>query len=171
MTMPNLLGRFFDRSCSHEFSWPYQLSGGGYCQACARCGDQFVYDWETMARGEKISISVGRQHQTRLPNASMWVPRARRFIVRKPIFYHQLGHSQFHLGVLLDISESGVLLHCNPPVPQGENLEMIFVMPREITGQPNRSTLIRGEVVRSDFSELGIPVIGVALSGYRFLPK
>jgi len=31
--------------------------------------------------------------------------------------------------------------------------------------------LIRGEVVRSDFSELGIPVIGVALSGYRFLPK
>jgi len=26
-------------------------------------------------------------------------------------------------------------------------------------------------VVRSDFSELGIPLIGVALSGYRFLPK
>ena len=168
MTTPNLLGRLFNRSCSHEFSWPYQLSGGGYCQACARCGDQFVYDWETMARGEKISTSVGGQHQTRLPNASM---RARRFIVRKPIFYRPLGHSQFHLGVLLDISESGVLLHCNPPVPQGENLEMIFVMPRDITGLPNRSALIRGEVVRSDFSELGIPVIGVALSGYRFLPK
>src|SRR5947208_17045662 len=104
MTMPNLLGRFFDRSCSHEFSWPYQLSGGGYCQACARCGDQFVYDWETMARGEKISIPVGRQHQARLPNASMWVPRVSRWSVRKPLFYLALGGYSCPVGMLLDVN-------------------------------------------------------------------
>jgi hypothetical protein len=52
---------------------------------------------------------VSAQAPSSLQSARQWVPRARRFAARRPIFYRQTGLSQFHLGVLLDISESGLL--------------------------------------------------------------
>src|SRR5439155_11371933 len=84
-------------------------------------------------QGERTSAHLlvsNIKHVCQTPRCGFRVPGALLFESRFSIV--QLGHSQFHLGVLLDISESGVLLHCNPPVPQGQNLEMIFVMPREI---------------------------------------
>jgi hypothetical protein len=122
-----------------------------------------------MARGEKLTASVHQQSQPGAPKASAWVPRARRLSIRKPIFYRQLGHSQFRLGMIQNISESGILLECHLPVPEGTKLEMIFEMPQEITGQPNRRVLCRGEVVRSAFARSAIPLVGVTISGYRFL--
>ncbi len=167
--MANMFGSALNQRCPHEFSWPLPHSKDGYYQVCVRCGDQYVYNWETMARGEKITTSVRQRSQTGFVKAPAWVPRARRFGVRKPIFYRHLGHSQFGLGMLQDISESGVLLECHPPVPEGASLEMIFVMPQEITGQPNRSVLCRGEVVRRALAKSGIPLVGVAILGYLFL--
>ena len=46
---------------------------------------------------------------------------------------------------------------------------MIFEMPQEITGQAYSRVLCRGEVVRSIFEKSGIPLVGVTISGYRFL--
>jgi hypothetical protein len=166
--MPNLLGSVFNRPCPHEFSWPNQRLEGGYYQVCARCGEQYVYDWATLARGEKITASVPQQPQTGAPEPSMRAPRARRLTARKPIFYRQAGHSQYHLAMLQNISESGVLLECHVSVPEGTSLEMIFEMPQEITGQPNSTVLCRGEVVRSVLAESSIPLVGVAISGYNF---
>jgi hypothetical protein len=120
-------------------------------------------------RGEKITASVHQRSPEGTPKASAWIPRAPRLSIPKPIFYRPLGHPQFHLGMIQNISESGVLLECHPPVPEGAKLEMIFEMPREITGQPNRRVLCRGEVVRSAFAGPAIPLVGVAISGYRFL--
>ena len=167
--MATLFGSVLHRHCPHQFSWPHRLPDGGYYQVCDRCGDHYVYDWMTMARGEKIAASVPQQSQAGAPKASAWVLRAPRLSIRKPIFYRQSGHSQFHLGILQNISESGVLLESHPPVPEGASLEMIFEMPQEITGQPNSRVLCRGEVVRSIFVGSGIPLVGVAISGYRFL--
>ena len=70
--------------------------------------------------------------------------------------------------MLQNISESGVLLECHPPVPEGTNLEMIFEMPQEITGLPNSTVLCRGEAVRSALAESSISLVGVAISGYSF---
>src|SRR5437870_2785662 len=167
--MATLFGSILNRLCSHQFSWPQRLPDGGYYQVCDRCGDQYLYDWVTMARGEKIAASIPCHSQAAAPPASAWVPRARRLSIRKPIFYRQLGHAQFHLGMLQNLSESGVLLESHPPLPEGASLEMIFEMPQEITGRPNSRVLCRGEVVRSIFVGSGIPLVGVAISGYRFL--
>ena len=124
-----------------------------------------------MAREEKMTRSVRQQPQTGAPEPSVRVPRARRLTVRKPMFYRQVGHSQYHLVMVQNISESGVLLECHPPVPEGSSLEMIFEMPQEITGQPNSTVLCRGEVVRSALAESSIPLVGVAILGYSFVAE
>jgi PilZ domain-containing protein len=100
------------------------------------------------------------------PKPREQVPRAQRLTVRKPIFYRQVGQSQYHLAMLENISESGILLECHSQIPEGTNLEMIFEMPEEITGQPNSTVLCRGEVVRSTLAESSMLLVGVAISGY-----
>src|SRR5437879_9129674 len=122
--------------------------------AIIRCGDQYVYDWETLARAEKITASG--QSRTLAPQPSARTPRTQRFTVRKPIFYRQVNHSQYHLAILLNISASGLLLECHPSIPEGTSLEMILQMPQEITGQPQRIVLCRGEIARRVLSESGI---------------
>jgi PilZ domain len=169
--MATLFGSILNRPCSHQFSWPHRLPEGRYYQVCDRCGDQYLYDWATMTRGEKIIASVPRQPQAGASHSRAWVPRARRLSVRKPIFYRQLDHSQFHLGMLRNISESGILLESHPRIPEGASVEMIFEMPQEITGKANSRVLCRGEVVRSACARSGTSLVGIAISGYRFLLK
>jgi PilZ domain len=164
LVMRNLLGSVFNRPCKHEFTWPNRRSEGGYYQVCARCGEQYVYDWATMCRRERILTSVC-QTQTGAPELRQHIPRAQRLTVRKPIFYRQVGQSQYHLAMLENISESGILLECHSQIPEGTNLEMIFEMPEEITGQPNTTVLCRGEVVRSTLAESSMLLVGVAISG------
>jgi hypothetical protein len=169
LVMANLFGSVLNRPCSHEFSWPLPRSKDGYYQVCVLCGDKYPYDWKTMTRGEKIAASAPQRSEAGAPKASVWVPRALRLSIRAPIFYRQSGDSQFHLGMIQNISDSGVLLQCHPTVPEGAKLEMIFEMPQEITGQPNRRVLCRGEVVRSALAKSATPLVGVAISGYSFL--
>jgi hypothetical protein len=165
--MLSLLRSVFNHHCSHQFSWPQRRSEGGHYQICIRCGDQYVYDWETMARrAERITASV--PSRTLAPQPSARVQRTRRFTVRKPIFYRQVNHSQYRLAILLNISASGLLLECHPSIPEGTSLEMILEMPQEITGQPYRTVLCRGEIVRSALGESGIALVGVAISDYSF---
>ena len=169
LLMANLFRSVLNRPCLHEFAWPLPRAKAGYYQVCVRCGDQYPYDWKTMTRGEKITALVCQRSEAGAPKASAWVPRARRLSIRTPIFYRQSGHSQFHLGMIQNISESGVLLECHRPVPEDAKLEMIFEMPQEITGQPNRRVLCQGEVVRSALAKSAVPLVAVAISGYSFL--
>src|SRR6266699_2798840 len=167
--MLSLLRSVFNDHCSHQFSWPQRRSEGGHFQICIRCGDQYVYDWETMARAERITASV--LSRTLVPQPSARVQRTRRFTVRKPIFYRQVNRSQYQLALLVNISASGLLLECHPSIPEGTSLEMILEMPQEITGQPQRRVLCRGKVARSVFAKSGTPLVGVAISGYCFLQQ
>jgi hypothetical protein len=165
--MPSLLSSIFNQPCSHQFSWPERRSEGGHYQVCIHCGDQYVFDWETMARAEKITASVPSRKLAPQPSAR--VPRSQRFTVRKPIFYRQVNHSQYRLAILLNISASGLLLECHPSIPEGTSLEMILEMPQEIAGQPSRRVFCRGKVKRSAFAKSGTPLVGVAISEYCFL--
>ncbi len=166
--MQSVLSSVFNQPCHHQFSWPQRRAEGGHYQVCIRCGDHYVYDWETMARAEKITASV--QSRTLAPQPTARVPRTQRFTVHKPIFYRQVNHSQYHLAAVLNISASGLLLECHTSVPEGTSLEMILEMPQEITGQPYRRVLCRGKVARRAFAKSGTPLVGVAVSGYCFLP-
>ncbi len=167
--MPSLLSSVFKQPCFHQFSWPQPRSEGGHYQVCMRCGDQYVYDWKTLARAEKITESVPSRTLSVQPSAR--VPRTRRFTVRKPIFCRQVNHSQYHLAILVNISASGLLLECHRSIPAGTDLEMILEMPQEITGQPCRRVLCRGKVARSAFAKSGTPLVGVSISGYCFLQQ
>ena len=157
--MLSLLRSVFKQHCSHQFSWPQRRSEGGHYQICIRCGDQYVYDWETMARAERITASM--LSRTLAPQPSARVQRTRRFTVRKPIFYRQVNHSQYQLAVLVNISASGLLLECRPSIPEGTSLEMILEMPQEITGQPQRIVLCRGEIVRSVLGNRALRSLGL----------
>src|SRR5207237_375156 len=164
--MLSLLRSVFKQHCSHQFSWPQRRSEGGHYQICIRCGAQYVIDWETMARAEKRTASV--PSRTLAPPPSARVQPTRRFTVRKPMFYRQVNHSQYHLAMLVNTSASGLLLECHPSIPEGTSLEMILEMPQEITGQPHKTVLCRGEIVRSALGESGIALVGVAISDYSF---
>src|SRR5207244_5340895 len=98
------------------------------------------------------------------PRPSNRFKLTRRFTVRKPTFYRQVNHSQYRLAMLVNISASGLLLECHPSIPEGTSLEMILEMPQEITGQPHKTVLCRGEIVRSALGESGITLVGVAIS-------
>ena len=169
--MPSLLGSLINRSCAHEFLWPHRDSGGGYHQTCARCGKDFAFDWKAMTRTERIARPVSPKRQATPTSVGTLVPRAQRLTVRRPIFYRSTGSPQFKLGVLLDISKSGILLECQPQIFRGQELEMLFEMPSEITGQANRTVLSDGVVARIASTQRGNRLIGVRLSGYRFLSK
>jgi hypothetical protein len=164
--MLSLLRSVLKHQCSHQFLWPQRRSEGGHYQICIRCGDQYVYDWETMSRAARITAFAASR--TLAPRPTPHVPRAQRFPVRKPIFYRQVNHSQYRLAMLVNISASGLLLECHPSIPEGTSLEMILQMPPEITGQPYRTVLCRGEIVRSALGESGIALVVVAISDYSF---
>jgi len=171
MAVPNLLGRLVSRPCAHELLWPRRDSGGSYYQTCARCGQHVAFDWKVMTRSQKTARLVATTARSNSTRVAIIVPRAQRFTVRKPIFYRPTGGADFKLGVLLDISKSGVLLECQSQIVRGQALEMLFEMPQEITGQANRTVLSEGVVARIASTEIGSPLIGVRLSGYRFLAK
>jgi len=86
-------------------------------------------------------------------------------------FYRELGQSQYRLAMVENISKSGILFECQPRLPEGKTVEMILEMPQEICGQANKHVICRGEVVRTATSAAATFMVGVAISGYSFLPQ
>lgn len=163
--MPHLLSSLFTRTCSHQFAWPRRNVDGTFYQVCLVCGDCFRYDWNTMRRGERIHLP------TKVPVArAVWKPRSRRLHWGTPILYRESSKIDWNSGTVQNISESGVSFVGDQHVGQGADIEMIFVMPQEITGQPNSKVLCRGEVVRSVAASTAKYANAVIMSGYSFLP-
>lgn len=164
--MPHLLSSLFTRACSHEFAWPRRSADGTFYQVCLICGDCFRYDWQTMNRGERIDLPT---EPTTAPRP-VWRPRSRRLRWQKPLLFRESGASEWSPGMLQNISESGVSFRAERALPQEAEVEMIFVMPQEITGQPNSKVLCRGELVRIQGEDSGMYMNSVVMSGYSFLP-
>lgn len=163
--MPHLLSSFFTRACAHQFAWPRRTADGTFYQVCLECGDCFSYDWDAMTRGDRIDTPP---EPTAAPRR-VWKPRSRRLRWQKPILYRESGTTEWIPGQLQNISESGVSFTGEQPLGAGLEIEMIFVMPTEITGQPNSKVLCRAEVVRV-VTEKAHYAHAVVTSGYSFLP-
>jgi len=166
-----LLRSIFGQPCSHAFSWPQLHPAGGYYQACVWCGDRYAYDWGTMDRCEKIAPAVPPEASATPAKPQAWNPRSPRLQVRRPVFYRELGQSQYRVAMVENISKTGILFQCQPNLPEGKTVEMILDMPEEISGQPNKHVICRGEVVRTEPSDAGTFMVGVGISGYSFLPE
>ena len=118
-----------------------------------------------MRREERIGVPTEALASAR----SVWKPRSRRLRWQKPILYRESSKTDWNSGNVQNISESGVFVG-EQPLGAAIEVEMIFVMPQEITGQPNSKVLCRGDVVRSVAASSGKHAIAVIMSGYSFLP-
>ena len=159
-----LLDLFRLGRCSHEFSWPRRGPDGQYYQVCLVCGDEYKYDWKTMSRLERIAgkgqqqpmRAASRQGRGYSKKKPSWSPRARRIrLNQQEIKYRLRGASGWHKGVVVNVSESGVLFRATELLPENKEIEMILEMPREITGQEHSQVIARGMVVRTVAPENG----------------
>jgi hypothetical protein len=137
--------------CSHEFSWPRRAANGEYYQVCLLCATAYLYDWQTMRRGDRVDepvaeITVPRRSAQKEPTS--WMPRARRLRVKIAVRYRAKSLSAWHEGIIQDISQSGVLIHGPQPLPANAMVEMIFEMPEEISGQKDSSVICQGKLIR-----------------------
>jgi hypothetical protein len=159
--------------CSHEFCWPRKRDDRTYYQTCVRCGIEYEYDWNSMTRREPLERR-GAAEPREAPEASRrskWVPRSRRLRLQVPIMYREAGTDTWYSGMVQNVSQSGVLFEAAQLLPDDADIEMVFEMPIEITGQPKSRVFCHGYVARSALSgrKPPFPQIAVAISGYSFL--
>jgi hypothetical protein len=142
-----MLGR-----CSHEFSWPRRGADGDYYQVCLLCAAEYAYDWTTMRRTKRMEHAkpetIVRRNLTREKRPS-WTPRARRLKLDAALRYRVNGSSTWYEGRIENLSQSGLLFRGPRQLPVNALIEMVFEMPKEISGQKNRDVLCQGRVVRS----------------------
>lgn len=167
------------RLCSHQFAWPRRRPDGRYYQVCVLCGAEYMYDWNSMTRTGRIepagpgqAPAVGSHRARRRSN---WVPRARRLRVHLPLEYREKGTEAWHTGSVENISQSGILFRASEVLTHDTDVELVFEMPEEITGQRNSRVLCQGYIVRAIRGPAAKgshpnPAIAAAISGYAFLP-
>jgi hypothetical protein len=160
--------------CAHEFSWPRRWPDGEYYQVCLLCGAEYRYDWKTMRRTERLAVeSAARQRRFDLTDRKKptWSPRARRLRLAIELKYRSRGSVLWHSGAIQNISQSGVLFQGSGAI-SGDDVEMIFEMPKEIAGQEGRNVLCSGCVVRAPAPGASPPFsYAVSISYYRFLAR
>src|SRR5262249_39556110 len=82
-----------------------------------------------------------------------------------------LANHKYRLAMVQNISKSGISFECQSRLPEEQTVEMILEMPVEISGQPNKHVICRGEVIWAAPSAAETFMVGVAISGYSFLPE
>jgi len=172
---PKLIEAITARLCSHEFAWPRRRANGDYYQVCVLCAAEYLYDWNSMTRTGRIERAVGQPGSPAVPHRSRrrtnWRPRARRLRVEVPVRYREANTDDWHSGTVLNISQSGVLFNGHKMLHHDTDVEMIFEMPEEITGQPNSRVLCNGYIVRASSAKTSPSsnTLAAAISGYVFL--
>src|SRR5438552_16020025 len=156
-------------------SFPRRGTNGNYYKVCLLCAAEYKYDGTTMRRTERVEhakpeTGIRRSHaRERRPS---WVPRARRLKLDIPLRYRVNKTSNWHEGVIENISQSGVLFIGPQPLPVNALIEMVFEMPEEISGQKNSNVVCQGRVMRTkDAPELAEDNVGLAASivDYKFI--
>jgi hypothetical protein len=142
-----MLGR-----CSHEFSWPRRGADGDYYQVCLLCAAEYKYDWTTMRRTKRMEHAKPETILPRSPSREKrpsWTPRARRLKLDAALRYRVNGTSTWYEGRIENLSQSGLLFRGPRQLPVNALIELVFEMPKEISGQKNRDVVCQGRVVRS----------------------
>jgi hypothetical protein len=134
--------------CSHQFSWPRRWRDGNYYQVCVRCGVEYLYDWNSMQRTGRFERHGETSEPVVSKRASLWRPRARRVSVDLEIHFRELGSEEWRSGTIRNVSETGVLVAADGVLPEGTEVELKFVMPKEISGQENSLVITSGSVAR-----------------------
>ena len=109
---------------------------------------------------EKVRFVLGSARQVppvpphiAFPTASLAesssASRAKRFYIRLPLRYRELGEAEWHKGTTQNISRSGLLFQAEDTLQPRAELEINLVLPAEIAGLAPAEVVCRGEVVRA----------------------
>ena len=144
-----MLGR-----CSHEFSWPRRGPDGRYYQVCLLCAAEYNYDWKTMRRTERVDRQEPAEPGLRrsrgcVKKKTSWMPRARRIRTDTEVTYRAKGEDGWFGGRVENISQSGVRFRGERLLEENTEVEMVFEMPKEITGQEHSKVLCNAKIVRA----------------------
>jgi hypothetical protein len=169
-----MLGR-----CSHEFSWPRRAADGQFYQVCLLCAVEYQYDWKTMRRTERVEAASATEGSTARrsrshPAKPTWVPRARRLKLDTPARFRVKNLGSWYEGVIVNLSQSGVLLHGPQRFPDNTLVEMVFEMPEEISGQKNSTVLCQARITRTKETpakkeQAEHTVLAASILDYKFL--
>jgi len=167
-----MLGR-----CSHEFSWPRRAADGQFYQVCLLCAVEYQYDWKTMRRTERVEsagATEGSPPRRSRSSKPTWVPRARRLKLDTPVRFRVKNLGSWYEGVIVNLSQSGVLLHGPQRFPENTLVEMVFEMPEEISGQKNSTVLCQARITRIKESpakkeQAEYTVLAASILDYKFL--
>jgi hypothetical protein len=139
-------------SCHHQFSWPRRTDNGDYYQLCVHCGTKYQYDWARMKRvariGDDEAATPARSAIRKCGTKSGWTPRERRLHHRVDALYRVAGVEDWLEGVTDNISRSGLLFRAGTVLEVGSSLELVFEMPRELTGEAPSQVMCRASVIR-----------------------
>jgi hypothetical protein len=81
------------------------------------------------------------------------VARAKRYDIGAMMRFRIRGETEWHEGVMKNISNSGVLFRTTYSLSQDAVIEMTFVLPVSLQGESAAEVLCRGSVVRFSESE------------------
>jgi PilZ domain len=168
-------------ACRHQFSWPRTDETGANYQVCVHCGAKYSYDWATMRR---IAPLAGQEELDARPSArrkcgtkKAWQPRERRLRHCVPVQFRTAGSAEWIEGMTENISRSGLLFRSASPLEVGSGLELIFEMPRELTGDANARVICDGALVRVEAvaatraSKQASFLMACTIAQYRFVPS
>jgi PilZ domain len=174
-------GDFISRllfSCRHQFSWPRRAESGDYYQVCVHCGTEYRYDWGKMQRVEAVTIeerAADAENRTSLRRCgnkkTAWTPRERRLRHKVTVQFRVVGSKMWHEGTTENISKSGVLFQSSDSFQEGVGLELVFEMPKEVTGDEAAPVLCKCTVARvtSSQKEPAVFHIACSVSDYEFM--
>ena len=169
-------------ACHHQFSWPRREESGEYYQVCVHCGAKYRYDWTRMRRiapvqEEENSPELTRSTVRKCGTKKAWMPRERRLRHSVAISFRVAGSDTWMEGTTENISRSGLLFRSTAHLEPGSNLELMFEMPHELTGEHDAHVLCHGSLVRVD----PVPVtrkqketfymMACSIAHYKFVPN
>lgn len=98
--------------------------------------------------------------------------RATRFLIGLPLKYREAGAADWHDGMTLNMSKSGVLFRAEKAFAPQTSIEIELTLPLVLPGRPAAKIAGRGTVVRSLLAKAAGPgfVVAAAIKSRHFVP-
>ena len=97
---------------------------------------------------------------------------AQRFDVQLPVSLRIANETKESRGITKDVSASGAMLYIERTLNENSRIELIFVMPSEITFEGNLRVRCQGKILRVIPPQVGMNYsVAIHFEHYEFLPE
>jgi hypothetical protein len=123
---------------------------------------------------ERAVLHAGEMMELPVPSSMQNHPaRAPRFAISMPIRYRRAKDEDWLMGQVENISRTGVLFRVRDVFEVDTPLEMRFVLPVEVGGEPGAEVVCEGQSVRSVLPSGSEPrpALAAVILSYKFLRR